>query len=253
MDTFQIAFKIGRTVHVYSNTDRQMDVDEWISSVMGSHNWTGWYMYSDDPPCKIRFVPQGHCKGIVLWNEHVVGWMIHSIPQWPTRVPLEELPECTRDECHTFAFWWGDVEALRKIEKQVDLMGASVYAGKRSHVYNSSHLAVLQRVKLDNMTDHVAKNPHWDRDLYQSLGRCSVNSRASLEDTSIVRNVQSIMLPGWSAEKDFGRWALGDRWVCVGDVRRGNREFPFGGGCILRYDDDLVAKIRKILGDDDYT
>lgn len=254
-DTFQIVFKVGTTAHVYSaRAEKQMHIDQWVSEVMALQNWTGWYMYSDDPPVKTRFTPQGHCKGIVLWNDNVTGWMIHSIPKWPTKVPLEELPEDTKDECHTLSFWFGDAEALNKIEKQVDLMGASVYAGKRSRVFNSSHLAVLQRVKLDTMTDHVAKNPHWDRDLYQSLGRCSVNSRASLDNTTIVRNVQSIYLPGWSAEKDFGRWALGDRWVCVGDVRRGNKEFPFGGGCILRYDDELVEKIRKLIdsetGDD---
>jgi len=247
MNRFQIAFKIGSTAYIYSDTDKVLPIDDWVSEVISSHNWTGWYMYSDDPPTSPRFAPEGHCKGIVLWNDDVVGWMIHSVPRWPSRMPLETLPEDTRDECHTLSFWWGSIEALYKIEKQVDLMGASVYAGKRFCVYNSSSLAVLQRVKLDSMTDHVAKNPFWDRDLYQSLGKCSVNSRASLEDTTIVRNVKSIALPGWSADKDFGRWAVGDRWVCVGDVRRGNREFPFGGGCILRYDDDLVAKITQII------
>lgn len=247
MDSFQIAFTVGETAYVYGQRDKTLDANEWISEVMASHNWTGWYMYSDEPPTTTRFASQGHCKGIVLWNSEVVAWMIHSIPKWPSKVPLEQLPEDTTDECHTFSFWCGDIDALYKIEKQIDLMGANVYAGKRFCVYNSSPLAVLQRIKLDSMTDHVAKNPMWDRDLYQSLGRCSVNSRASLDDTSVVRNVRSIDLPGWSADKDFGRWAVGERWVCVGDVRRGNREFPFGGGCILRYDDDLVTKIKRLI------
>lgn len=252
---FEIAFKVGDTAHIYTSNptlDTGQDtvhIDTWIARVMGTHSWTGWYMYNDDPPrtSSVTYRHSGHCKGIVLWNDQHVGWLIHSIPQWPSSVPLEPVPDDVCEECHTLCFWSGDVEVLYKIEKQIDLMQARVYAGSRSQLYNPSTLAVLQRIKLDDYTDHVAKNTHWERDLYQSLGRCAVKSRASMEDTTIVKNVQTLDIQGWSAAADHGRWAVGDRWVCVGDVRRGVSEFPFGGGCIVRYDDALVRTLRKLI------
>lgn len=249
---FEIAFKIGPDAHIFSRyRDTIQNIDTWIARVMAIHSWSGWYMYNDDPPIQPTHIyqAQGHCKGIIMWNDTYTAWLIHSVPKWPQRIPTEQLPEEVRDECHTFCFWCGSTDVLYKIEKQVDLMQARIYAGKRSQLYKPSSLAVLQRIKLDEYTDHVAKNTHWERDLYQSLGRCRVKSRASMENTSVVTNVQTLNIPGWTAASDFGRWAVGDRWVCVGDVRRGPSEFPFGGGCIIRYDDILVSKLRRLIVD----
>lgn len=251
--TFQIAFKPpGMVAHVFRPEvpKQEIDIDAWMSSVLMSQGWTGWFCYNDDPPNPKGKPAQayfGHCKGVVLWNDAVVGWLIHSVPRWPIEMPNEGFPAADVPYGHSLAFWMGPRDRLEKIETQVDLMGAKVYAGKRSSIHAVLTVATLQRINLDAHTDHLAKNRTWGRDMYESLGRCLVRSRASLEDTSAVHNVISLDLPGWDPELDRSIWAVGEHWVCVGDVRRGSTEFSFGGGGIIHYDQNLARTLRELV------
>lgn len=245
---------LGDSVRTDRPTERHVATDsvesnEWLHRKFAVCDWSGWYMYNDDPPNngKFQYVSDGHCKGIVLWNETRVGWLVHTVSGWPTEMPIEQLPDDASTEGHSFAFWTGPRSILPKVEQQIDLMGGRVYAGKRSQITRRLHIGTLQRVKLDDQTDHVAKNKLWGRDVYQSLGKCSVQSRASLDDTSLVQNVIRIALPGWDASVDFGRWAVGDTWVAVGDIRRGHSDFEVGGGALIRYDVSLARQLRGII------
>lgn len=251
-ESFEMALKVpGNIGYIFSPRSEitTPDINEWISSILAQESWNGWFLYNDSPPehIRYRFTSLGHCKGIVLWNVESVAWFIHSVPEWPCKIPTEELPPSAFDQGHSFACWKGSIDLLSQIECQIDLMHARVYAGKRSNINHGSQIGTLQRIKLDNMTDHVAKNKLWGRDVYPALGRCHVHSRASLEDTSLVLNVHHVDLPGWDSAKDHSLWAVGSGWVCVGDVRRGQSEFIFGGGCMVCYNEDLARKIQKLV------
>lgn len=83
------------------------DIDEWLARQLQSHGWTGWFCYG------------GLCKGIVLWNATCAAWLVHTVPLWPCKTPLEVLPESERVRGHSFAWWCGNVAVLRKIESRV--------------------------------------------------------------------------------------------------------------------------------------
>jgi len=255
---FQIALSVpGCVSYIFGDEDHQhdpqdlirsMDTDDWLQQMLSKRSWSGWYCYNDDPPDqRIEYTSDGHCKGIVMWDETFVAWLVHTVCQWPIKMPIECIPLSAHDEGHSFAYWMGSRALLPKVEQQVDLMGARVYAGRRSQITRRLHIGTLQRIKLDDQTDHIAKNKMWGRDVYQSLGKCSVQSRASLDDTSLVHNVSRIDLPGWNAAVDFGRWAVGDTWIAVGDIRRGKRDFAVGGGALIRYDATLARRLGKII------
>jgi hypothetical protein len=251
-ESFEMALKVpGNTGYIFTpRSECVLDINEWISSILAQESWDGWFLYNDFPPSqhiRYQYTTQGHCKGMVLWNTLHVIWFIHSVPEWPDKIPTEELPPTVFDEGHSFACWKGSIDMLCKIECQIDLMHARVYAGKRSNITHESSIGTLQRIKLDSMTDHVAKNKLWGRDVYPALGKCHVQSRASLDDTTLVHNVTRVNLPGWDSLKDHSLWAVGSGWVCVGDVRRGESEFIFGGGCLVCYNEELALKIQKLL------
>jgi hypothetical protein len=221
-----------------------MEIDVWISTQLSKEAWDGWYCYNDILKGKAVNEYFGRCKGIVLWNSSKTGWMIHSVPQWPVESPLEPVPACELPKAHSFCFWVGAKDRLPKIEAQIDLMGAKVYLGTRSVLCRQHGIATLQRIILDKHTDHIAKNKHWDRDLYESLGKCSVRSKASMDDTTIVNNIRG--LP-WSDDVDDSTWAIGDTWICVGDVSRTSSQSKRGGGGILVYDPKIVQSVKEFF------
>lgn len=222
-----------------------MDIDDWISSVLQGQ-WTGWYCYSDQPPSIPKphsFV--GHCKGIVLWNAIKVTWLTHSVPNWPVKTPLEQLPSASAAWGHSFACWTGGVTRLAKIEAQVDLMRAKVFLGARSVLCNVPVIATLQRIVLDPAVDHLAKNKEWQRDIYESLGVCRVRTCNTLASTITATNIEG----WWNHRMDCSKWAVGGSWVFIGDLDRTPEHLDRGGGGFVIYDKELVQAVSGLLSD----
>lgn len=59
------------------------DIQDWIKSKIADSAWDGVLAYNDQPS-KGNRGSYGHAKGIMVWNKEFVGWLIHSVPQWPT-------------------------------------------------------------------------------------------------------------------------------------------------------------------------
>lgn len=45
--------------------------------------WRGWVCYNDAPPSFRPGSRFGHCKGILAWRTDRLGWLVHSVPEWP--------------------------------------------------------------------------------------------------------------------------------------------------------------------------
>lgn len=91
---YEVAFKngTGEEKGQYSGLESQIftngssgwqferDINDWIKSKLANNTWDGVLAYNDqsDKTCK------GHAKGIVVWNKQYVGWLIHSVPHWPS-------------------------------------------------------------------------------------------------------------------------------------------------------------------------
>lgn len=109
---------------VGSDTDgswEQADVDTWLQARLLHQGWRGWVCYNDDPPEINAGAKFGHCKGILAWSPTRLGWLVHSIPDWPQAfsdttlsplvptsvkngqsfvwVSLERTPELTKEIC----------------------------------------------------------------------------------------------------------------------------------------------------------
>lgn len=104
LSSWEVAFKLpdSKVIHTCSDNStenltlrKDVDVNDWLRGklcVSGSDQWKGWLCYNDqfykynetekdykhskDSTC-------GHCKGILVWNDTHVGWLVHSLPYWP--------------------------------------------------------------------------------------------------------------------------------------------------------------------------
>ncbi len=74
------------TVTSLSRDAKTTNIQDWLENVLAPRyekSWTGCICYNDQPPDGSNPSNVGHCKGVVLWNENLVGWLIHSFPRWP--------------------------------------------------------------------------------------------------------------------------------------------------------------------------
>lgn len=251
----RVAFKSPRGTATYAyNTSSEnfhiVDIDAWLAAAFASvPNWEGWYCYGDRKRA-ISTAAHRAPRGIVLWNRSTAAWMIHSVPGWPTISPLETIPFTDKAQC--FAFWSGDIDRLIKIECQVDLMGSVVYIGTRSILGTIPRIATLQRIILDREIDHLAKNALWDRDMYECMGPCIVqssSSRGHLDETPVVSNARRVRFGDeeWTSDDEGGAWAVGHDWVSVGDIGRPGNSLPNGGGVLVVRDAALARALRRVV------
>ena len=249
----RVAFKSprGRAAFAYNTSTQnfhEVDIDAWLAAAFASvPNWEGWYCYGDKKRTPTSYRAP---RGIVLWNRSSAAWLVHSVPSWPAISPLETIPFTEKAQC--FAFWSGDIDRLIKIECQVDLMGSVVYIGTRSTLGTIPRIATLQRIILDRETDHLAKNALWDRDMYECMGPCIVqssSSRGHLDETPVVSNARRVRFGDeeWTSDDEGGAWAVGDDWVSVGDIGRPGNSLPNGGGVLVVRDAALVRALRRVV------
>lgn len=73
------------------------DINKWISQCFSktSQRWTHSILYNDQLPPHFKeyfefrgLDNNGHSKGILTWNNKKIGWLIHSIPQYPATSTL---------------------------------------------------------------------------------------------------------------------------------------------------------------------
>lgn len=58
----------------------EKDINNWIESKLANNSWNGVLAYNDQS----EHTCTGHAKGVVVWNKQYVGWLIHSVPHWPS-------------------------------------------------------------------------------------------------------------------------------------------------------------------------
>lgn len=107
---YEVAFKNGRGQGVYSGLECQVfvegstdwclgnDIQDWIKSKIADTAWDGVLAYNDQADISYHSC-EGHAKGIVVWNQNYVGWLIHSVPHWPSfflkKKGQKSIPEVT--------------------------------------------------------------------------------------------------------------------------------------------------------------
>lgn len=221
---YQIALKNphGMNYIHYSHHERTFvsgdNIQEWLSNLyMGHtasnhHPWTHWIVYNDEPPLVYNkadstFIKPsstaGHCKGVVVWNEHEMGWLIHSVPCFPDffspdasgglgRVfsEMRHSEEIYGQSFGYFYFSW-EKEGVIVGEKRIhDLlahlkrMRPCIYISKNfwntsygdfwkiydEHSEDSMAVEGLGKwIGVKGKCHHYAKTPKWHEDFYEEL------------------------------------------------------------------------------------
>lgn len=283
--SYAVALKApkGRLVQYISSTtgtwtfDPKVDIDGWVTSQLTASSWKGWLLYNDEPPDGEVQFSGGHCKGILAWNDTTLGWMIHSVPKWPSTIG-KTVPPIPPAECEygqSFAWLTYPISKRHDVVAHIRLMQAHAYCVKDddgSFAYRDpttreaapppSQLFV--DTQLSDATIHVAKHSKWGKDLFQDgivplLGgsKCKTETwsrpaQPATKDAARVKFVSWTTRPiTYSNEQDHSKWAISldkkNPWTYVGDINAMLTQFHRGGGGIVIKDINLWQAMSSII------
>ena len=244
-----------KTIFMSVNNDDKWhhtnDVNNLLAQLFDKHSWTHFILYNDDPPLVNVNNGKAHSKGVILWNDNKVGWLIHSIPNWPMSVkPLSIIPDSSLRYAQSFIFVETPVLLLSSIFCQLSVMDINIYESS-DHSYNmfkSKYRKPDSKVlEIDEMVLHFAKAKEWDKDLFDDFlfpkfggGYVETWMRPLQNDTKGMNNLSVICWDDGTTYKiseDHSKYAFSINktypWVYIGDINHMESQSHRGGGGML--------------------
>jgi deoxyribonuclease-2 len=275
---------------IYSYYDNELNnnsllikdnINEWIHDVYTKkkNKWLYQLLYNDEildniidniPDNKIFFLNRkGHNKGILLWNNEKIGWLIHSIPKYPNKIKLdkefkiEDIDEGQLIYGQSFVYIELDIKELNNILMQLKIMESNVYYtnyDKYNKIENPAN--IINELTLDDNIFHISKSSKWNKDLYDDYIRIFINSKIlcqtwmkpgldSTEHTKNIRNIKWDDNIHYITSQDHSKYAISmDKnkpWIFIGDINRMESQYRRGGGGLLIKDKNLWTAFNKII------
>ena len=237
-------------------------IDTWLQDRIASAKWSGWMLYNDEPYGHEPNSGGGHCKGMVLWNDASLAWLIHSAPCWPCSFDGATVSPLDVKETHFGqSFIWLALprSLLPEVMSQLALMQADVYQSVGTDFTPAKRAPApagrLKTIALADGIKHVAKHVKWGLDIYEDAlcpqfgGSCVAETwlRPPCPATEHVVDAENLAWPGtgvtYHESEDHSKWACSTSdsppWVAIGDINRMTSQHHRGGGAAVLTDPAL--------------
>ena len=237
-------------------------IQDWIQTVY-TIDWSGWIAYNDETQLTSKRT-KGHCKGILTWNASKIGWLIHSVPNFPTELSATTIsPILPSELMYGQSFVYIEMkytkEKLEKILQQIHWMDANIYLKHNMpeiQLYNST--IQIKKINISSTLSHHCKKHHHTIDIYGDYLCTLDNSKWYVETwrrgSPIVKktNVYDIHNLGWNfifykESQDHSKWAVCKKYVWIGDLNRMESQLKRGGGGILIRNSKMVKAFKSLI------
>jgi hypothetical protein len=238
-------------------------VQDWVQSLY-SNSWSGWAAYNDETTVTNKKT-KGHCKGVVTWNTSKIGWLIHSVPHFPTEITSTSIsPILPSELVYGQSFVYLEMpysnERLETILNQIEWMDANIFLQKNM-INHPSYFSVteVKQMIISPTISHYSKPSHYVMDIYgehlceldKSKWFVETWRRGSVIET-VTPNLHDIKNLGWFAinykeSQDHSKWAVSKYHVWIGDLNRMESQMKRGGGGVMIRDADMVKAFRGLI------
>jgi hypothetical protein len=253
--------------HETSHSWMKTDINEWINKIFNHRKWKGYICYNDDPPNENVIGKLAHAKGVVLWNNNVLGWFMHSCSNWPTLEEMSDsfhmkLPENVLNYGQSFAYIEMPIHLYTMVMHQLFIMDANVYTSFPPNAYKKCHVSnKINYIEIDDDIIHLAKSPDWGKDIfddwiYKQFGSGFVETwiKPIQKHRDHINNLQKIKWfddTTYDIDEDHSKYAFSDDetnpWVYIGDLNHMNSPSKRGGGGFVFKYPDLWKAFRQIV------
>jgi deoxyribonuclease-2 len=235
------------------------DINEWIARVVHK-NRKNILCYNDEEPGESKATSKGHAKGVVVWDDKRIGWLIHSVPKYPqikqenTFEPIEQ-PQLIYGQSFLYMEIDNSQPVLNTILDHLTMMEVHIYHQTDDGIKNV-HISKKDKknVILYHFTNdifHIAKSSAWGKDLYEdylsdyinAVVLCQTWAKPATPSTSKVKNVRTMKWDGdgdddeYQTTQDHSKYAVSmdsqRPWVLFGDINHMESQTRRGGGGML--------------------
>lgn len=260
------------------------NINTWIKQLYNNKGYTNWLLYND----QVNFEPHkdqkyidlistsndGHCKGILAWNDKNISWLVHSVPDFPQLFDgrnISEIPKSKITYGQSFICVMLPYNELiiENIQNQLHIMHANMFIGNCYDDYKNNfkkkNREIKKTIKINDNIQHIAKSKKFGEDLYENYLMkefCGKNDDKNehcicqtwirgyrYPESKTVKNVKSVKWNSgttdieYNLNKDHSKWSLSQmkniKWVYIGDINRMTSQKTRGGGGFVVVDDDL--------------
>ena len=226
------------------------NIDSWTRDMFTKRSWTHFICYNDDPPNKKVNSYYAHSKGVLVWDNDVLGWLIHSCPNWPECPnPICPLPPSALRFAQSFIFLELPVLLLNSVLCQLRIMNVNIY-NKHTDLWVQSincHRIQEKQLFIDEDILHFAKSASWKKDLFDDFlfpkfggGYVETWMRPTQPDSNNMDNLSVIKWEDgteYTETEDHSKYAFSTNcnnpWVYIGDVNHIKSQSHRGGGGVI--------------------
>ena len=256
---------------------KSKDINDWIKRFT---KFKYFICYNDDEPGESKETSKGHAKGVVMWNDKRIGWLIHSVPNYPhlkDDLSFEKIEDSQLIYGQSFVYIEQEYteEIKENILRQIVAMEVHVYEDisltYSSYVLRMSHKNVNPiLLPFSDSIVHVSKSSMWKKDLYEDFMceyikapvLCQTWAKPASVSTGNVKNVKTIKRISSDSERDertyqttqdHSKYAVSMDgncpWVLFGDINHMDSQRNRGGGGLLIRDYGLWKAVNEIMVD----
>ena len=261
-------------------TSAEHDIDDWIKAHVCAQTWTDHLLYNDESPIDKAGGSFAHSKGIVAWNAEQLGWLLHSVPKFPSTFLEEDgkqtiatIPHGETEYGQSFVWLTMPVSRLSEVISQLQMNDPHVYGVEDNrNVWSRRKRApakkdALSTIELSDTVTHVAKHRVWAQSIFDDylapkFGNLIQETwmRSGYDVTDSVLSVEQLAWPvgdvKWNETNDHAKWCVAQDeskpFVYIGDVNRMLSQKHRGGGGIVIQDAELCKAFKSLIMSTDW-
>ena len=253
------------------------NINQWISDLYSqTDKWKWWIIYNDETGhLGNKHHSKGHCKGILTWSADHIGWLCHSIPNFPRVFTGDSISNIEHSE-HMYGQSLQYIEFPFTVNKLDDIiyqlqlmephifnnktpMDISIRFNKKKHervteistcvlqdIPHIVHLAKSPYCSIDIYSEYIAK--HFDNGVWKVeswvRGHHIENELKTVKDIDLLQFENT----EWSESQDHSKWAVSpNSMYAIGDLNRMTSQFHRGGGMFVCENGELAATLRSLI------
>lgn len=254
--------------------NKNNQIDSWIAQKLNFFKPSRWMSWNDEEPLDYSLHKSksncGHTKGILVSNDEYVGYLCHSTPKWPSTFPVNKIPQS--ELIYGQSFFWicipiqNNLNILNLLLDQIVLCEANIYINHFMIKEDKKKLITkdINTVFITPEISHIAKNSHWNLDLFENAlsqifkSKCHVETwlrPANQFKNPEVIDVKTIKWKNgttYHESKDHSKWCVSfeSPFIWIGDINHMHSQFKRGGGGFIINDPKIQNAFNSIISDD---
>jgi len=229
------------------------NINNWISEKITTNKFTNWIVYNDSVLNANK--NYGIAKGILIWDENTISYMIHSIPNFPSyfnKNIISPLPHNMFTSKRGNIFIFIDNIPIRNLKfffNQLNTLNVNVI--NSNYKYDLKFYSLISEFYITNEICHIAKNKKWKYNLYDKYIKPFIKNDTCIEIEDYIEWSYTITTPytiKYSKKLNNGKWYLTNNgYLIILDVDKELKYQTKGSGALIIKNRDIYEMFKSLL------